>query len=136
MSIEESERHEHIEPNEPNEPVELRGSKRARTEKSFGPDFIIYLVEGTRKACCKQKMISLNMDADPLTFEEAMKAQDVTFWKETINDKMDSILGNNTWILADLPPRSKPIGCKWIFKRKMKVDGTIDKCQVQSQISC
>jgi len=29
--------------------------------------------------------------------------------------------------VVDLPPGSKPIGCKWIFKRKNKVDGTIDK---------
>ena len=29
--------------------------------------------------------------------------------------------------MVDLSPGSKPIGCKWIFKKKMKVDGTIDK---------
>ena len=52
MSTEENERYEPIEPNEPNDPVELRRSKRARIEKSFGPDFIVYLVEGTRKAYC------------------------------------------------------------------------------------
>lgn len=34
---------------------------------------------------------------------------------------------NNTWVLANLPHVSKPIGYKWIFKRKLKVDGTIDK---------
>nr|KAJ0200935.1 hypothetical protein LSAT_V11C600328890 [Lactuca sativa] len=34
---------------------------------------------------------------------------------------------NNTWVLADLPPGCKALGCKWILKRKMKVDGTIDK---------
>ena len=72
-------------------------------------------------------MFSLHVETDPLTFEAAMKSQDVAFWKEAIQDEMDSILGNNTWILADLPPGSKPIGCKWIFKKKMKVDGTIDK---------
>ncbi|GKC65154.1 zinc finger, CCHC-type containing protein [Tanacetum coccineum] len=38
-----------------------------------------------------------------------------------------TIMGNNTWVLADLPPGCKPLGCKWIFKRKMKVDGTIEK---------
>jgi hypothetical protein len=27
----------------------------------------------------------------------------------------------------ELSPGSKPLGHKWIFKRKMKVDGTIDK---------
>ncbi|GJZ88334.1 ribonuclease H-like domain-containing protein [Tanacetum coccineum] len=56
-----------------------------------------------------------------------MQSRDVAFWKEAINDEMDSIMENNTWILSDLPPSCKPLGCKWIFKRKMKVDGIIDK---------
>ncbi|GJR78682.1 zinc finger, CCHC-type containing protein [Tanacetum coccineum] len=64
---------------------------------------------------------------DPKTFDEAMKSQDVSFWKEAINDEMDSIMGNNTWVLVDLPPGCKPLGCKWIFKRKLKVDETIKK---------
>ncbi|GKC91910.1 zinc finger, CCHC-type containing protein [Tanacetum coccineum] len=29
--------------------------------------------------------------------------------KEAVNDEMDSIIGNNTWILVDLPPGSKAI---------------------------
>ncbi|GKE98909.1 zinc finger, CCHC-type containing protein [Tanacetum coccineum] len=40
---------------------------------------------------------------------------------------MDSIMGNNTWVLAYLPPGCKPLSWKWIFKRKLKVDGTIEK---------
>nr|GEW28818.1 zinc finger, CCHC-type [Tanacetum cinerariifolium] len=28
----------------------------------------------------------------------------VAFWKEAITDEMDSIMGNNTWVLTDLPP--------------------------------
>ncbi|GJY51562.1 zinc finger, CCHC-type containing protein [Tanacetum coccineum] len=47
--------------------------------------------------------------------------------KEAIDDEIGSIMENNTWVLSDLPPSCKPLGCKWIFKRKMKVDGTIDK---------
>ncbi|GKB05412.1 zinc finger, CCHC-type containing protein, partial [Tanacetum coccineum] len=47
--------------------------------------------------------------------------------KKTIDDEIGSIMENNTWVLSDLPPGCKPLGCKWIFKRKMKVDGTIDK---------
>ena len=27
----------------------------------------------------------------------------------------------------DLPPGCKPLGYKWIFKRKLKADGSIDK---------
>ncbi|GJT98488.1 zinc finger, CCHC-type containing protein [Tanacetum coccineum] len=47
--------------------------------------------------------------------------------KEAINDEMDSIMGNNTWVLADLSPCCKPLGCKLIFNRKLKLDGTIEK---------
>nr|GEY72720.1 hypothetical protein [Tanacetum cinerariifolium] len=58
---------------------------------------------------------------DPKTFDEAMKSHDVAFWKEAINDEIDSIMVN-TWVLADLPPGWKPLGCKLIFKRKLKMD--------------
>ncbi|GKA41299.1 zinc finger, CCHC-type containing protein [Tanacetum coccineum] len=64
---------------------------------------------------------------DPKTFDEAMESEDVAFWKEAIIDEMDSIMGNNTWVFADLPPGCKPLGCKWIFKRKMKVDRSVQK---------
>lgn len=30
-------------------------------------------------------------------------------------------------MLVDLPEGAKPIECKWIFKKKMKADGTVDK---------
>ncbi|GJX58057.1 zinc finger, CCHC-type containing protein [Tanacetum coccineum] len=64
---------------------------------------------------------------DPKTFDEAMKSQDVAFWKEMINNEMDSIMGNNTWVLVDLHLGCKPLSCKWIFKIKLEVDGTIEK---------
>ncbi|GJU20001.1 retrovirus-related pol polyprotein from transposon TNT 1-94 [Tanacetum coccineum] len=55
-----------------------------------------------------------------------MKSHDSSFWKEAVNDEMDSIIGNNIWILIDLPPGSKAIKSKWIFKRKLRVDGSIE----------
>ncbi|GJS43886.1 zinc finger, CCHC-type containing protein [Tanacetum coccineum] len=66
-------------------------------------------------------------DDDPRTYNEAMQSRDDAFWKEAINDEIGSIMKNNTWVLSDLPPGCKPLGCKWIFKRKVKVAGTIDK---------
>ncbi|GJT28643.1 zinc finger, CCHC-type containing protein [Tanacetum coccineum] len=75
----------------------LRKSKRNRTSKNFGPEFQLYLIKETRDE------------------------------KEAINDEIDSIIINNTWVLADLPPGCKPLGCKWIFKTKLKVDRTIEK---------
>ena len=34
---------------------------------------------------------------------------------------------NHTWELVDLPHGAKTIGYKWIFKRKLKQDGSIKK---------
>ncbi|GJZ63047.1 zinc finger, CCHC-type containing protein [Tanacetum coccineum] len=86
---------------------ELRKSKRNRTPKDFGPEFQLYLIEGTRDEVSDQHSYCFNVEDDPKTFDEAIKSQDVAFWKEAVNDEMDSIMGNNTWVLADLPPGLK-----------------------------
>ncbi|GKB07820.1 zinc finger, CCHC-type containing protein [Tanacetum coccineum] len=83
---------------------ELRKSKRDKTPKDFGPEFQLYLIEETSDEVSDQHSYCFNVEDDPKKFDEAMKSQDVAFWKEEINDEMDSIMGNNTWVLADLPP--------------------------------
>ena len=93
-------------PNEENP----RRSKREKTSASFGPDFITFLLEN-----------------EPLTFKEAMTSSEAQYWKEAVNSEIESIMNNHTWELVDLPPGNKPLGSKWIFKRKMKANGTIDK---------
>ena len=93
-----------------NAKVEPRRSQRSRISKSFGPDFIAYAIE-----------------SEPQTFKEAMSNPEAQMWKEAINSEIESILSNHTWELVNLPPGSKPIGCKWIFKQKLKPDGSIDK---------
>jgi hypothetical protein len=40
---------------------------------------------------------------------------------------MDSILSNGTWELVDRPYGCKPVGCKWVLKKKLRPDDTIDK---------
>nr|GEX55332.1 fimbrin-1-like [Tanacetum cinerariifolium] len=71
--------------------------------------------------------IPTSIKEDPRTYNEAMQSRDFAFWKEAIDDEIGFIMENNTWVLSDLPPSCKPLGCKWIFKRKMKFDGTVDK---------
>ena len=52
---------------------------------------------------------------------------DADLWKETINDEVDSLEFNGTWHLVDLPSGCKKIGCKWIFKKKLKSYGSVEK---------
>jgi hypothetical protein len=40
---------------------------------------------------------------------------------------MDSILANGTREIADRPYGCKPVGCKWVFKKKLRLDDTIER---------
>jgi hypothetical protein len=80
------------------------------TEKSFSDDFIVYLVDDT-----------------PKTLAEAYASPDAEHWKEAVHNEMESILTNGTWEICDLSVGCKHVGCKWIFKKKLKSDGTVDK---------
>ncbi|GJT22107.1 zinc finger, CCHC-type containing protein [Tanacetum coccineum] len=106
---------------------EPRRDKRARKAKSYGSDFQLYLVEGSRDQIGSQYSYCYSIEEDLRTYNEAMQSRDAAFWKEAINDEIGSIMENNTWVLSDIPPGCKPLGCKWILIRKMQVDGTIDK---------
>jgi hypothetical protein len=89
-------------------------SKRQRTAKSFGDDFIVYL-----------------MDDTPRTIEEAYLSLDADYWKEAIKSEMDSIMSNGTWEVVSRPYGCKPIRCKWMFKKNIRHDGTIEKYKVR-----
>ncbi|GJU84248.1 zinc finger, CCHC-type containing protein [Tanacetum coccineum] len=55
--------------------LELRKGKRNRTPKNFGPEFQLYLIEGTRDEVSDQHSYCFNVEDDPKTFDEAMKSQ-------------------------------------------------------------
>ncbi|KAL8149671.1 hypothetical protein AgCh_006619 [Apium graveolens] len=94
----------------PNEVEEPRRSKRARLVMDFGSDYITY-----------------NVEDEPLTFRQAMDSSESRHWKGAVKSEIDFIISNGTWELVNLPPGCSIIGCKWIFKRKLNPDGSIDK---------
>lgn len=64
--------------------------------------------------------------AEPQTYAEAMETDDAEKWKEAINDELNSLKVNNTWILVDRPKNTNIVTNRWIFKRKLKANGEID----------
>ncbi|KAA0054500.1 gag/pol protein [Cucumis melo var. makuwa] len=59
---------------------------------------------------------------DPLTFKKAMEDVDKDEWIKAMNLKLESMYFNSVWDLVDQPDEIKPIGCKWIYKRKKGAD--------------
>ena len=38
---------------------------------------------------------------------------------------------NSVWSLIEAPKEAKPIGCKWIYKRKRRPDGKVETFQAR-----
>ena len=43
-----------------------------------------------------------------------------------MDNEIDALEQNNTWTLTPLPFGKFPIGCKWVYKIKYNLDGTIE----------
>ena len=50
--------------------------------------------------------------------------------------KMDSMYENQVWTLVDPPEGIKPIGCKWVFKKKINMEGNPIQRLFSSQLEC
>ncbi|KAA0037272.1 gag/pol protein [Cucumis melo var. makuwa] len=55
---------------------------------------------------------------DPLSYKQAMNYVDKDQWAKAMDLEMESMYFNSVWELVDLLEGVKPIGCKWIYKRK------------------
>ncbi|KAL0561324.1 hypothetical protein IC582_001749 [Cucumis melo] len=62
---------------------------------------------------------------DPLTFKKAIEDVDKDEWIKAMNLELESMYFNSVWDLVDQLDGVKPIGCKWIYKRKRGADGKI-----------
>ncbi|GKC28809.1 ribonuclease H-like domain-containing protein, partial [Tanacetum coccineum] len=71
--------------------------------------------------CCF--ISNLNKSVEPISYNEAIK--DIN-WVQAMNNEMEALYLNNTWVLTDLPINRKAIGSKWVYKIKYKSDGKIE----------
>eukprot|EP00253_Pinus_taeda_P008380 PITA_08380 len=56
-----------------------------------------------------------------------MDSKDGKLWKEAMVDEMAYLHKNEVWDLVELPAGRKPIGRKWVFKKKINVEGKVEK---------
>ena len=59
-------------------------------------------------------------NCDPISYEDIATDEQ---WVQAMDDEIHSIEKNDTWELTSLPPEKKPIGVKWVYKTKYKLDG-------------
>jgi hypothetical protein len=66
-------------------------------------------------------------DDDPRTVREAVDSEDGNLWKRAMEEEMASLDKNEAWDLVELPTGRKPIGIKWVFKKKLNAEGKVEK---------
>ncbi|GJX69194.1 putative RNA-directed DNA polymerase [Tanacetum coccineum] len=67
---------------------------------------------------------NLNKSSKPKSLKEAILDKN---WIEAMNNEIEALFRNKTWVVVDLPPNMKTIGCKWLWKIKYKSTGEIER---------
>ena len=53
---------------------------------------------------------------EPSTYSEAVSCDDSAKWLIAMNEEIESLHQNKTWVLVKPPFDKKIVGCKWVFK--------------------
>jgi hypothetical protein len=64
---------------------------------------------------------------EPTSLQDALVGPEGPFWRAAVEEEMHSLLGMGTWCYSQLPPGRTALPCKWVFKRKLQADGTIER---------
>ncbi|GJS06006.1 ribonuclease H-like domain-containing protein [Tanacetum coccineum] len=116
------------------EPQTARRSERVR---NLSPKYNDYILPSNKKYGIEKHVnysklfgnnicfaSNLNKSCEPKSFKEVILDKN---WIEAMNNEMEALFRNKTWILVDLPPNRKTIGCKWLWKIKYKSTGEIER---------
>lgn len=66
-------------------------------------------------------------NGEPDTYSEAIESHDKNSWCKAMDEEYASLMKNGTWKLVDAPRNQKIIDNKWVYKMKLKPDGSIDR---------
>ncbi|KAL2251561.1 UNVERIFIED_CONTAM: Retrovirus-related Pol polyprotein from transposon RE2 [Sesamum indicum] len=61
---------------------------------------------------------------EPKSFQEATRHQE---WIDVMKAELTALEDNHTWIRTPLPAGKKPIRCKWVYKTKLRADGSVER---------
>ncbi|KAK9078267.1 hypothetical protein SSX86_002324 [Deinandra increscens subsp. villosa] len=65
-------------------------------------------------------------DSEESEDEEAIQAVNKGKWIQAMNEEMESLYKNLTWVLVENPKHQKLVSCKWLYKVKEGVKEEID----------
>jgi hypothetical protein len=73
----------------------------------------------------EERHVLLKENDEPMTYTEAMKGPDSDKWLKAMESELNSMHDNQVWNLVDPIEGVRPVNCKWIFKKKLDMDGNV-----------
>ena len=64
---------------------------------------------------------------EPRSVKEALNSEECKLWKNAMVEEMEALDKNEAWDLVELLDGRKPIGSKWVFKKKLNAAGKVEK---------
>jgi hypothetical protein len=71
--------------------------------------------------------VKLIMEPDPKSRREAMASANWEAWSQAEKDELDTLMANGTWYLVDREKGQNLIDARWVYKHKLKKDGSHDR---------
>ncbi|KAL0298886.1 UNVERIFIED_CONTAM: Retrovirus-related Pol polyprotein from transposon RE2 [Sesamum radiatum] len=108
-------------------PQPTRKSARITHKPSWLEDFVCHqdsLLLPSSNTAYMLFVASLSILQEPKSYKEAVKHPE---WQEAMRQEIQALEQNCTWKITPLPVGKKPIGCKWVFKTKLKADGFVER---------
>ncbi|KAL0371773.1 UNVERIFIED_CONTAM: Retrovirus-related Pol polyprotein from transposon RE2 [Sesamum calycinum] len=110
-------------------PTEPRRSTRTTSKPTWLDDFICSYssthsppIFAIAPAYAHLLLLSLNCrNQDPTTKRQQAE------WVSAMHVEIQALENNKTWDIMPLPKDKRAIGCRWIYKLKLRPDGTIDR---------
>ncbi|KAL0409200.1 UNVERIFIED_CONTAM: Retrovirus-related Pol polyprotein from transposon RE1 [Sesamum radiatum] len=109
-------------------PPIIRRSSRQKTKLAWLDDFVSISSDHTLlhpyNTTYLAFVASLSILQEPKTFSEAINHEE---WRQAMQSEIDALEQNNMWKVVSLPEGKRPIGCKWVFKTKLRADGSVER---------
>nr|GEX45413.1 hypothetical protein [Tanacetum cinerariifolium] len=129
--------YENSEFNFENEDLLVNTVRRSSRQTKLPISLNDFIIRGKVKYGIERVVNYFNLSSDNFSFASSLnKSIKPTCCKEAIldnnsidamNDKLEALNRNHTWIITNLHANRNPVGYKWIFKIKYKENGEIER---------
>ena len=73
-------------------------------------------------------MAQVSENHDPETCAEALGNP---YWDAAMDEEYRSLMENDTWDVVPLPKGRKLVKCKWVYRTKYALDGSVERLKVR-----